>query len=375
MNILFDLITPQHFVGGAAEYVRRVYYSLLEYIKGKDVNLICIYDSSLGKYAYEDLTPQLIENSIVDIHNTTLEAIVRQESIDTLFIGALQYWLGYSLQGINCRVLTVIHDLCDEEYKRENLTLFANINNPVKFIKILLYRLINGTKLGKNNELSNILKYNKIEIVTVSEYSKISILYNYPSVDKLFVLYSPFRIMKEQNNVQNEDLKKIINEKKKFYLVLGCNREMKNTTRVINAFSHFSQYHNDVFLVTIGANKKIFPKHIPLPYLTETDLVNAYKKCYALIFPSFFEGFGYPPIEAMKYGKPILASNTTSIPEICGDAPLYFSPIYESDIYRCLTQLSDSNYEFYSQKSVKRYKEVTRRQEEDLLKLLELIVK
>lgn len=129
------------------------------------------------------------------------------------------------------------------------------------------------------------------------------------------------------------------------------------------------------FLVTIGANEKKFPMHIPLPYLAETDLVNAYKNCYALIFPSFFEGFGYPPIEAMKYGKPILASNTTSIPEVCGDAPLYFSPIYESDIYRCFIQLSDKNYKFYSQKSLKRYQEVTKRQEEDLLKLLELIVK
>lgn len=376
MKVLFDLITPQHFVGGAAEYVRRVYYSLLEFVNDKDVTIICIYDASLGKYSYEDLSPHGIANLSIDISSTRLETVVKQYSIDTIFIGSIQYWLGYSFEGVHCRVLAVIHDLCNEEYSREKLALFTNLNNPAKFIKILLYNIIKRSKYKKIKVLNQILKKYNFEIVTVSEYSKFSILYNYPFVERIHVLYSPFRLMKEQQwEIYNENLRSIIEEQKKYYLILGCNREMKNTERVINAFSHFTLYNDDAFLVTIGTKTKKFPKHIPLPYLSETDLVNAYRHCYALIFPSFFEGFGYPPIEAMKYGKPIIASNTTSIPEICGDAPLYFSPIYESDIYRCLIKLCDTNYDIYSQKSIIRYQEVIKRQNKDLSKLLELIIK
>ena len=76
----------------------------------------------------------------------------------------------------------------------------------------------------------------------------------------------------------------------------------------------------------------------------------------------------------MEYGKPVLCSNVTSIPEICSDAAIYFSPLYESDIFRCLHILNDSNYDEYAEKSRKRYLEVNKRQKEDLKTLVKLIL-
>ena len=119
----------------------------------------------------------------------------------------------------------------------------------------------------------------------------------------------------------------------------------------------------------------MFAGHYALPYLSASDLINAYKKCYALLFPSMFEGFGYPPIEAMKYGKPVLASNVASIPEVCGESAIYFSPFYVTDIYKALLQLKDSNYQEYCKKSIERYNKVTIKQKSDLIQLLNFILK
>lgn len=104
------------------------------------------------------------------------------------------------------------------------------------------------------------------------------------------------------------------------------------------------------------------------------DLREAYKHCYALIYPSFFEGFGYPPLEAMKYGKPVLSSNVCSMPEVLGDAPIYFSPIYESAIFNALLSLDDENYEYHSRKSLRQYEIVSKRQAEDLVSLVDQLL-
>ncbi len=58
----------------------------------------------------------------------------------------------------------------------------------------------------------------------------------------------------------------------------------------------------------------------------DTMLANLYKYATAFIYPSKYEGFGLPPLEAMHYGVPVIASHTSSIPEVVGDAGVYFDP-------------------------------------------------
>jgi glycosyltransferase involved in cell wall biosynthesis len=67
-------------------------------------------------------------------------------------------------------------------------------------------------------------------------------------------------------------------------------------------------------------------------YVDAHELIPIYKMAEALIFPSFYEGFGLPPLEAMACGCPVIASNAASIPEACGDAALYFDPYSINDI-------------------------------------------
>lgn len=63
-----------------------------------------------------------------------------------------------------------------------------------------------------------------------------------------------------------------------------------------------------------------------LGYVSDSDLLHLYRNAQAFVFPSRYEGFGIPPLEAMSQGCPVLASNIDSVKEVCADAALYFDP-------------------------------------------------
>ena len=75
----------------------------------------------------------------------------------------------------------------------------------------------------------------------------------------------------------------------------------------------------------------------------------------------------------MRYGTPTVASNDASIPEILGDAGVYFSPLYPADLYRALKDVLD-NKKHLSERIQKHYQHIRKRQEEDLNKLTEILL-
>ncbi len=87
---------------------------------------------------------------------------------------------------------------------------------------------------------------------------------------------------------------------------------------------------------TMGvADRVLFPG-----YASETEMAALYRASTGLIFPSLYEGFGLPLLEAMALGVPVLASNTTCIPEVAGDGALYFDPRMPTDIVRAIERLT-----------------------------------
>jgi glycosyltransferase involved in cell wall biosynthesis len=79
-----------------------------------------------------------------------------------------------------------------------------------------------------------------------------------------------------------------------------------------------------------------------LGYVPDDDLSALYAGAYAFIFPSLYEGFGLPPLEAMASGCPTLVSNTSSLPEVCGNAAYYFDPHSAVSIAEAITKVLDS---------------------------------
>jgi glycosyltransferase involved in cell wall biosynthesis len=76
-----------------------------------------------------------------------------------------------------------------------------------------------------------------------------------------------------------------------------------------------------------------------LGYLSEAEFDAVWRGCFALVFPSLYEGFGIPLLEAMALGKPVLASGVTSLPEVGGDAALYFDPRLPTEMAGVMTRI------------------------------------
>jgi len=121
--------------------------------------------------------------------------------------------------------------------------------------------------------------------------------------------------------------------KKPFVLLVGSSSAHKNIASVIQAYQLIQ--HPSFNLVIIGGKySRVFNKTlnfvsegvIYLGYVDDNKLKALYQNAKCFIFPSFYEGFGLPPLEAMICGCPVLAADSASIPEICGDAAVYFNP-------------------------------------------------
>jgi len=70
----------------------------------------------------------------------------------------------------------------------------------------------------------------------------------------------------------------------------------------------------------------------------DDQLAIYYRNASAFVYPSEYEGFGLPPLEAMQYGVPVFSSNTSSLPEVVGDAGIYFDPFSFESIQEALEQ-------------------------------------
>ena len=130
-----------------------------------------------------------------------------------------------------------------------------------------------------------------------------------------------------------------------FFLYVGARRFNKNFMGLFRAYAGF-KCAEDIDLVAVGDDTPITKEELGmmnslspkgrvrhLKIVDEKELALAYNTALALVFPSFYEGFGLPVVEAMACGTPVLASNSTSIPEVGGDAAIYFNP-YDPDEIR-----------------------------------------
>lgn len=143
-----------------------------------------------------------------------------------------------------------------------------------------------------------------------------------------------------------------LNKDSKYFLFVGRLETKKNLVRLIEAFGDFVRRHGDYRLVLAGKRgvgfEKVLAKvdelglmdKVVMPgYIDEQEKAVLYKYCRAFVFPSLYEGFGLPLLEAFYYRKPILCSNVSSLPEVGGDAVVYADPLSVEDIGRGLEQL------------------------------------
>ncbi len=129
-----------------------------------------------------------------------------------------------------------------------------------------------------------------------------------------------------------------------FLLAVGSNSPHKNFTRLVRALEHLGETPYRV-VIAGGTNPDVHAATGALPgsvrhvgYVSDGELRALYEHAAGFVHPAYYEGFGIPPLEAMTLGCPVVASNAASIPEVCGDAALYFDPFDEADIAAKLRQ-------------------------------------
>jgi glycosyltransferase involved in cell wall biosynthesis len=170
----------------------------------------------------------------------------------------------------------------------------------------------------------------------------------------------------------------------KYFLMVSGNRWEKNNLRAIIALDRlFSMGYLDGFRAKITGVKsascyrykiKNVDRFDYCGYVDDTELEQLYHDAYCLIYPSLNEGFGYPPLEAMHYGVPVIASPFTSIPEVCGDAVIYFNPFSIEEIMSRILMMADPDiHAKYSERGNQRYFKITERQNADLDGLIDYI--
>jgi glycosyltransferase involved in cell wall biosynthesis len=104
------------------------------------------------------------------------------------------------------------------------------------------------------------------------------------------------------------------------------------------------------FVIAGARNGRIFgrtsgdlPRNVlEAGYVTDAELRSLYEQAGCFVYPSLYEGFGLPPLEAMSCGCPVVVSNAASLPEVCGDAALYCDPLNHADVARCIAEVMDN---------------------------------
>ncbi|WP_415423483.1 glycosyltransferase family 4 protein [Serratia marcescens] len=171
---------------------------------------------------------------------------------------------------------------------------------------------------------------NSKHLLTVSEFSKGEIheVYGYPK-DRISIIY---------NAVSDEFKRKKHTELSKPYLLAVSSPNLhKNFHGMLKAFELLGDKYN-ISLKIIGKTATSFAKQDFSALVKGTDkiefmgrvgddeMISLYQNALAFVFPSFYEGFGIPPLEAQACGCPVISSNAASMPEVLRDSALYFSP-------------------------------------------------
>lgn len=383
MNILLDFIPFQNAggVGGAASFTKAVFDAVIARCD-TSIHLYAMYDAKVPvgrQYDYRQMA-QKHGVTLLDLSSAPISEYVDHHKIDTLFISIGQFYANYDLEGIRCKVVMFIHDIFNVEGDDNKVDLLIhdpNIETTLQRCKRLVNVFSGRWKRQMQKAYQTIIPlYSAPNTVayTVSEYTRSSLAYYFPNIKKdIHVCYSPAREILMDKSVEAASLSKLIESGKPYLMLIAANRRYKNAHILVKVFKRLLADHPDLHLLTLKYGRSIHPQHLDISFLSDSDLEHAYRHAYALVFASFFEGFGYPPIEAIKHGTPVVASNVTSIPEILGEAGLYFSPFYPADLYKALSLLLD-NRDMLNVEMKRQFEKISRRQHDDLCQLVEQIL-
>ena len=217
-------------------------------------------------------------------------------------------------------------------YRRKIITIhdLNFLHNPrwVSHRFYCLYRLLVSIGSRTSQQILTVSRFSQQEITRYLDVptERITVIYNAVSPRKTTVTK---RVVKED-----------------YLLSVASADPRKNLSRLIRAFRQLKR--PDVRLVLVGlprqnaTTEEVIDENILfLGYVDEVTLANLYQHATAFVYPSLYEGFGIPPLEAMRAGCPALVADSSSLPEVCADAVCYVNPTDERSIAEGIRQVLD----------------------------------
>lgn len=215
------------------------------------------------------------------------------------------------------KIVTTIHDLTT-----------ARFYNPTKNwlvfkLKQAVYRLVIKKVAKKSAKIITASQFVKDDIAGYTGVNKNKIVITYEAADKI--------------SDTPEPIKKL--DGSEFIVYVGRALPHKNLERLVQAHQKVRQTHPELLLVLAGkfdasyrrlkgyVNKNKAGGVVFTDFISDASLRWLYENTRAYVFPSLSEGFGLPGLEAMVHGAPVVSSSATCLPEIYGDAAVYFDPL------------------------------------------------
>lgn len=239
-----------------------------------------------------------------DVHVLKIESLV----------GKLDWFISsdWTEPPTNCKKATVVHDLVYLRYPETVNRLITRVQrkrlNWINRESSLIFADSQTTK----EDLIELLKIDAKRVVV-----------NYPGIE-----------IKEMGKKSAT--------KKPFILSVGKIEPRKNLNRLIEAFEKLNSRNFDLLIVgPEGWGEKIKAPHGIkfLGYVSDEELHDLYSSCLFFVYPSLWEGFGYPVLEAMSQGIPVATSDTSSLEEIGGNSVLFFDPMKVDEIKNAMQKL------------------------------------
>jgi glycosyltransferase involved in cell wall biosynthesis len=193
-------------------------------------------------------------------------------------------------------------------------------------------------------------------VVAISEFVRLDILRHYPVRPEKVTTIPLAGLTPEEitDGTDARDIRAMYNLPPRFLLSVGGSYPHKNLVRMVEAYARVAEEIPDILVIVgeaFGLRGPLMEvlehtgllargKVRMLPFLPRADVLALYRAAHAYVFPSLFEGFGIPALEAMDCGCPILASNSSALAEVVGEAGILFNPLDTGSIANAMRTVS-----------------------------------